>query len=192
MWWRGTSAVLGAVGVCLMAAAADAGRGPACEPDPATSSSFRPDVTTRGLLCLINTERAARGLGPLRTSTLLRRSAGRHARDLVARVYFSHVTPEGARPRDRIRRTGYLDGAVSWRVGEVLGYGEAVPQAAQHIQRGFMRSYAHRRLILHRRFDAVGIALQRGWPVAGKETPGVTVVVNLGYAVRGRCLRCDT
>src|SRR5215216_2755889 len=57
-------------------------------------------------LCLVNQERTTRGLKPLKSNRHLARAAGGHARDMVARGYFSHDSMTGASFVDRIRRAG--------------------------------------------------------------------------------------
>ncbi|GAB5535787.1 MAG: hypothetical protein Rubg2KO_20360 [Rubricoccaceae bacterium] len=53
---------------------------------------------------LVNEERALRRLPPLRWSPLLSQVAERHSRDMAARNYFDHVSPEGRMPSDRAIR----------------------------------------------------------------------------------------
>jgi len=47
------------------------------------------------------------GLPPLALNAQLTTAAGLHGRDMFTRVYYSHVTPEGAGPLERIAATGY-------------------------------------------------------------------------------------
>ena len=53
-----------------------------------------------------NAARAARGLRPLGWRGPLAGVAGRHSRDMAARSYFDHRSPEGATPTDRARQRG--------------------------------------------------------------------------------------
>jgi uncharacterized protein YkwD len=76
----------------------------------------------RAVLCLLDHERRLRGLRPLRPSAPLMLAARRHARDMVRRRYFAHVSPAGATLGDRVARTGYLRGASGWSLGEVLAW----------------------------------------------------------------------
>src|SRR6478609_12246614 len=55
-------------------------------------------------LCLVNQERSSRGLRPLKSNRRLSKAAGGHARDMVARGYFSHDSTNGASFVDRIRK----------------------------------------------------------------------------------------
>ena len=64
----------------------------------------------------------SRGLRPLRRDADLAQAARKHARDMVRRDYFSHVSPGGATLGDRLRAAGYGRGQ-GWRAGEALGWG---------------------------------------------------------------------
>src|SRR4051812_35041601 len=69
------------------------------------------------VVCEVNLVRDTRGLDALRRDRRLERAGEAHARDMVRRGYFSHVTPEGETVSDRLRETGYITGRVWWRVG---------------------------------------------------------------------------
>ena len=68
-------------------------------------------------LCLVNRERAGRGLPHLVVQPELQRAAQRQSEDMGARRFFAHVNPDGLTPTDRIRAAGYP--ARSW-TGENL------------------------------------------------------------------------
>jgi hypothetical protein len=68
-------------------------------------------------LCLVNRERADRGLPRLVVQPELQRAAQRQSEDMGARRFFAHVNPDGLTPTDRIRAAGYP--ARSW-TGENL------------------------------------------------------------------------
>ena len=128
------------------------------------------------VVCEVNRARGERGLEPVLRDRRLHRAAAAHARDMTARGYFSHVTPEGQRLSDRLRRAGYITGRVAWRVGETLAWGRgrmATPAAAVA---GWMRSPTHRRLILGR-YEEIGVGVADGIPSGG---PGATYAADLG------------
>jgi uncharacterized protein YkwD len=54
----------------------------------------------------VNRARAAQGLGPLAWDPALLAPARDHSRDMVARGYFAHASPEGERFGDRYERHG--------------------------------------------------------------------------------------
>jgi uncharacterized protein YkwD len=117
-------------------------------------------------LCLMNDERAKRGLKPLRRSSKLERAAHKHTLDMLRSNLFSHTGSNGSTPEDRIRRAGYLKGTRDWLVGENIAYGEDQLGAPKQIVAGWMDSAPHRRNILGKRFRDVGISVEHGAPGA--------------------------
>jgi hypothetical protein len=59
----------------------------------------------RATTCMLNEDRARRGLSQLRRARGLDRAAEPYARNMVARQYFSHVNPEGEDLFERVRAT---------------------------------------------------------------------------------------
>ena len=74
-------------------------------------------------LCLMNAERAARGLGRLQAEPLLGRAAAGYARQMVRGRFFDHISPGGSTMLARIKATSYLRDVASWSVGENLAWG---------------------------------------------------------------------
>ena len=113
----------------------------------------RPDLEAR-MLQLINRERAADGLGPLRADPELADVARAHSRDMFARGYFSHIAPDGKDPFDRMRQAQvrYIT------AGENLALAPTLAQAHQ----GLMSSPGHRANILRPAFGRVGIGIVDG------------------------------
>jgi len=58
-----------------------------------------------------------KGLAPLRFNDSLYRAATGHTEDMIARIYYSHTSPEGRTYTERIRESGYLAALC----GESLG-----------------------------------------------------------------------
>jgi uncharacterized protein YkwD/tetrahydromethanopterin S-methyltransferase subunit G len=113
----------------------------------------RADLEAR-MLELINAERAAHGLSPLRADPELAGVARAHSRDMFARGYFSHVSPDGKDPFDRIRQA-----KLSYRTaGENLALAPTLALAHQ----GLMNSPGHRANILRPAFGRVGIGIVDG------------------------------
>ena len=131
------------------------------------------------ILCLLNVERAARNLAPLRRNASLTQAATLHSRDMVSRRYFSHVSLSGETFVVRIKRTGYLRGARAWTLGENLAWGSGNLASPSRIVRGWMESPGHRANILNGRFREIGIGLAFGVPVGGA---GATY--NTGFGAR--------
>ena len=106
------------------------------------------------MLQLMNQERARAGLAPLAPDPELREVARRHSADMFARGYFSHVTPEGRSPFDRMAAAG-----VAYRTaGENLALAPTLSLA----HTGLMNSPGHRANILHPDFGRVGIGIVDG------------------------------
>ena len=133
-----------------------------CEAASATVAQVPRAKLVRSTLCLLNQERAQRGLGKLRLNRRLNRAARRHSRDMVERRYFAHGPFV-----NRIRRVGYLSGAASWSVGENIAWGGAHLGSPRLIVRAWMNSAGHRHNILGR-WRHIGIGIKAGAPVGGQ------------------------
>jgi uncharacterized protein YkwD len=124
--------------------------------------------TRRATLCLVNAERAKRGRRPLRANRELRRSSQRYAGDMVARRFFSHVSPGGAELLERVRGVGrYLRGARGYVLGENLAWGTSTAATPRAIVASWMRSRGHRRNVLDRRYRDTELGVALGVPRAG-------------------------
>ncbi len=106
------------------------------------------------MLVLINNERKKEGLAPLRLDRELIPVARAHSRDMFARSYFSHISPEGESPFDRIRKAKVPFIAA----GENL----ALAQTLRIAHQGLMESPGHRANILRPTFGRVGIGILDG------------------------------
>jgi uncharacterized protein YkwD len=122
---------------------------------------FPADLTTQPdpagedrMLLRVNQARAQVSLSPLRADTLLQQAAREHSADMYKRHYFSHRTPDGKTPYDRLRdlRFHYVT------AGENLAFAADVDQAFESL----MQSPDHRANILHPDFRCVGIGAYKG------------------------------
>jgi uncharacterized protein YkwD len=117
-----------------------------------------------GTLCLVNAERAARGLQPLRAQNALARAAGSFARQMGVLKFFDHTSPSGTTILSRVQSSGYLRRASHWLLAENIGWGsgsQATPRAAVQ---AWMTSPGHRRNLLSPRFAEIGIGIVQGAP----------------------------
>lgn len=106
------------------------------------------------MLVLVNKEREAKGLVVLVMDEKLRLLARAYADDMLSRGYFSHYSPEGISPFDRMRQAG-----ISYQAaGENLALAPNVDLAME----GLMQSPGHRANILSRDFRKVGIGVIDG------------------------------
>ena len=120
--------------------------------------------TVRATVCLLNAERAAAGLRRVRVRRALAVAAGSHARDMVGRQYFAHASADGGHVVERVRRAGYLRGARYWSLGEILAWGSRSRATPDSIVRAWMRSPAHRDVLLRPDFRDVGVHVVLGTP----------------------------
>ena len=133
-------------------------------------------ATLRGL----NAARAEHGAPPLRANRRLAMAARRHARDMVAHHYFAHESLWGDRPSARIARTGWLRGRRHWRIGEDLAWGRGRYGRPGAIVAAWLRSPAHRRVMLSPAYRVVGIGIAQGTPDEGFAGGGRTCTADFG------------
>ncbi|RJQ38399.1 hypothetical protein C4559_01235 [Candidatus Microgenomates bacterium] len=108
----------------------------------------------RKMLELVNKERTSRGLNPLEFDESLRDVARKHSEDMFKRGYFSHYTPEGVSPFDRMAKANI----VFISAGENLALAPNVDLAMQ----GLMNSPGHKANILSQDFGTIGIGVVDG------------------------------
>jgi uncharacterized protein YkwD len=172
------AAVLATALGLLLPPAASAQR--ACQSAGAQPMQASRMALSRATVCLLNGERARRGIRPLKVNKRLNRAARRHAIDMATRDYFSHTSQSGASFVDRIRRSGYLRRARSWFVGENIAWGTGTLSTPRSIVRAWMESPGHRANILSRRFREVGIGISFGAPVHAAGNPSGTYTTSFG------------
>ena len=118
-----------------------------------TETSPKPALEQE-MLEMLNKERERHQLKPLEADTQLREMAREHSRDMFARSYFSHVSPNGRTPYDRAikHNVRFLT------IGENLALAQTLPIAHD----GLMKSPGHRANILQPAFRKVGIGVIDG------------------------------
>jgi uncharacterized protein YkwD len=115
--------------------------------------AVREDLETK-MLQLVNEERAKQGLSPLAADPELTEVARAHSRDMFARGYFAHITPEGKSPFDRMNEAN----VKYTTAGENLALAHSLSIA----HNGLMNSPGHRANILNPQFGRVGIGILDG------------------------------
>lgn len=122
-------------------------------PFTVSDPKVRPDLEAK-MLDMVNDERTKRGLSPLKADAELTEVGRLHSKDMFARGYFSHYTPEGKDPFDRMHKAG-----VHFLVaGENLALG----QTLLICHNGLMNSPGHRANILNPAFGRLGIGIEDG------------------------------
>jgi uncharacterized protein YkwD len=118
-------------------------------PDPPATGSH----AETAMFATVNRARAARGLGPLNASGALNRSAHRYASWMLRQDYFGHLS--------RIRAGGGFQ-----RTGEALALHFGRRARVRRTVRAWLRSPAHRSLLLSGHFRVLGagqaVGLYRG------------------------------
>jgi uncharacterized protein YkwD len=137
----------------------------------AQGAGAKPRRFARSVLRLQNRQRRAHGLRSLRPSRKLRRAANRHARDMVRRHYFGHVSFGGRTVVDRVGRAGY---GRRFRAGENLFYVVSSRPSPAQVVAAWMASPPHRHQILNPAWREVGIGTTMRPPFGGRG--GVTAV----------------
>jgi uncharacterized protein YkwD len=155
----------------------DAAQGANCA---STASVTSVPVVSSATLCLLNAERAARRLRPLRSNPKLAVAATKHSVDMVRRTYFAHDTLGGGAFDTRLTKVGYLKGARSWAIGENIAWGTGTQATPASIVNEWMHSPPHRANILDRRYTEIGLGIATGAPENGVGQPGLTYTTDFG------------
>jgi uncharacterized protein YkwD len=124
---------------------------------------------------LVNVERRRYGLRRLRVSSALTRSAEQHSWDCLRHDWISHVSSDGTGPDRRIARV-----TAARASGETMAWSQrGAGSGARSIVRMWMRSSAHRAVVLSPKFRRVGVGRIRGKLGA---TAGVMVTADFASA----------
>ena len=119
---------------------------------PSTQLASRIAADEQSAFNLLNADRAANGLAPLKLNLAVTAVAGRHAQDEINRNFFAHNNPDGLSPFDRMRTAGI---SFSY-AGENLAINRDVASA----EKAFMNSSGHRANILNSNYTEVGIGVR--------------------------------
>ena len=149
-------------------------------PDPALGwdSGSYSSASERELVSLTNRSRAAAGLRALKVDSALTSVARWRSKDMIQRDYFSHDIPGYGNVFKKLDSNGYC-----YRVaGENIGWNTYPDgEATAAIHRMFMDSSGHRKNILGRSWEAIGIGAYKGsdgkkmWTVLFADKCGSTV-----------------
>jgi uncharacterized protein YkwD len=155
------------------------GAGAACpNPDLAPSAETLAPMA-EATLCLVNGERADRGLAPLTANARLADAATAYAQDLVAGQYFSHTGRDGSGVLERIKRSGYVPRGTAYVLGENLAWGSGALATPGAIVNAWMNSPGHRDNILNPDFREIGVGIVSGNPRSA-DGRGATYTTHFG------------
>jgi len=126
------------------------------------------DISKIALIKILNHDREEAGIGPLKENTVLNNAAVLKAKDMLAKDYFSHQSPEGVDPWHWFKIAGY-----NYKIaGENLAIGFL---DSGEVNQAWLDSPSHKANLLNSNYKDVGIAVLTG-DFQGNET---TVVVQL-------------
>jgi uncharacterized protein YkwD len=117
------------------------------------SPEIRADLEAQ-MLVLVNQERTKRGISPVKADPQMTMVARAHSRDMFARGYFSHYTPEKKDPFDRMKKAGIK----FLTAGENLALGRTLKICHE----GLMNSPGHKANILNPAYGRLGIGIMDG------------------------------
>lgn len=152
-----------------------------CKGADAVPAKLSKDRAEQAVVCLINQERRARGMGKLKRDSAQAKAARRHTKLMVRQRCFSHQCRGEGDLVERIERTRYLPCNCYWGVGENLAYGEDHQGSPRGMVRAWMNSPAHRANILNRRYEHIGIGVVWGTPSSGRDRGSATYTTDFGY-----------
>ena len=150
--------------------------GVACSSTSANPAPSNVRALNAAILCLLNAERAAKGLPALHSNGKLAKAAHAWAGRMVAKRFFAHESGHST-PLSRIKKTGYVRG--TWQIGENIAWGSGALATPRAIVNGWMHSPPHRANILHAAFRDIGVGIKLGAPGAGL-SGGATYVTDFG------------
>ncbi len=165
--WRLVAATtLAAIGAALLAtlafagssdqpSSADAPRVSACGAATTPASELGTAKLRKTTRCLLNEERAVRGLAQLRREPTLQKPSQQHARAMAANDCLAHRCGSEADLETRIRRAGYLQGVRAWQYAEETGCAFSAGAMVDN----WLASNAHRLDILEPKYRELGIGV---------------------------------
>jgi uncharacterized YkwD family protein/spore coat assembly protein SafA len=104
---------------------------------------------------LVNQQRAAQGIKPLKANWQLSRVARFKSQDMKTRNYFTHTSPAYGSPFDMMKAFGISFSTA----GENIAAGQAT---AQEVMKSWMNSPGHRKNILSASFTEIGVGYVSG------------------------------
>lgn len=120
-----------------------------------TSQAAAEENYAREVFELTNAEREKAGLSPFVWSDALAEVAYAHSEDMYERGYFSHVTPEGLSPFDRMHDAGISFNAAAENIAS--GY-----RTPAEVVEGWMDSPGHCANILNPSLHQLGVGYYKG------------------------------
>lgn len=160
--------------VMLLGPGADSSQAAECSGSETPAYELGGDKARAATLCLINRERAARGMKPLRSDRKQQKAASGHNKLMIRKRCFSHQCSGERDLVGRMEDSGYLPCSCSWSVGENIAWGSGSTSSPRSIVSAWMNSAPHRANILNGQFEEIGIGIHSGSPEGSKQTATYT------------------
>ena len=164
----------------LAAAVLPATAQPTASADPVLVSV---DSLEADLLRLVNAQRRARGLRPLRRSRRLAAAADAHSRTLARRGLFAHRLPGGPTIARRLRGFYPSSGFRRWSVSENLVAMSPMLTAREALAL-WLRSPGHRRNLMLPRWREIGVGAVHATAAPGIWGGSDVTIVTADFGVR--------
>lgn len=180
-----------ALATALIAAGSASGRAPEGVPNAvrspqgafAVEAARQAPLFEQRVIAVINRVRRDIGLAPLRFNPQLAEAAREHSLSMAEQGYFEHSSATGSPFWDRLEAKYRPGAAHRWSVGENLAWGSPSLSARQVVAL-WLRSHAHRRILLNPRWRDIGVG-----SVHASAAPGVyeglpAMIVTADFGVR--------
>jgi uncharacterized protein YkwD len=127
------------------------------------------EIARAATLCLLNAERAERGLQPLRAAQPITEASQAYSERMVQERFFAHETLDG-----------YFLDDVYWIAAQNLAWGDGPLAAPARIVEGWMASPGHRRNILDPALSDIGVGIAIGSPEPRSRLNAATYTTDFG------------
>lgn len=127
----------------------------ACKHAKKPTKNLKKKQARLAMKCLVNKKRSAKNL---RARPKLREAAQAHTRYMRKHNCFAHQCSGEPALEERVRRTGYLRGARSYALGEVIAKNTA-RATPKDILRQFMGSAGHRQTLMSGTYRNLGVGV---------------------------------
>jgi uncharacterized protein YkwD len=149
-----------------------------------TSSKGRAaESLERSIVTELNAVRVERALRPLRPIPQLHAAAERHSREMLARGYFSHASPDGGSFSTRVRRFYRPPARGRYAVGENLLW-RSPSVSASRVVSLWLNSPEHRSILLSPRWRDVGVGAVHAASAPGMFGGAPVTMVTADFGLR--------
>ena len=175
-----------AVGMLGSSPASGSEAEPICSTPDTPSAQMELPAFDAAIVSLINQQRAAAQMKPLRRNPLLADAAFIYTTSMLSGQFFTHHgSVDGSNNAStvigRLRFLGYIPPGKRWIVGEDLREARVPTDTPSGVVQAWMESPEHRARILNRKFEDIGVDAQRGIADEFPNVTGVTVAAEFGF-----------